>query len=471
MTATPKTLILLTPLCGAELERLKAPFFGCRDIVVVRTGDELSQAVPATDGVLLSFGSGLIVPADILSQFAGRSYNIHAASPDFPGRDPHHHAVYRRARTYGATLHVMTEEVDAGPIIAVERFSVPVDAAPADLLAMANEAGLRLAEAYGPRLVASAPPAATSDETWGSVKTKRADLKRLCSISPLIDKDEFEHRFRAFDGGAYDNLTVELHERTFRIDKQTPPREPWNEGAEFTEAAFRSMLVALKEGGYSFSRYGEALTERHVIWRHDVDFSMHRALRTAQIESDETAVATYFINPRSTFYNVFEPEVERLVRRIRSLGHEIGLHFDALAYDQTRWTLDTLAPALTKERRLLETAVGAPVRTVSWHNPDQSNLLEFDADDVCGLVNVYSETLRRNYTYCSDSNGYWRFNPMPEVIAEGHQRLHLLTHPAWWTLSPMSPSERIDLAILGRARKVRRDYDKQLRIGGRANVE
>ena len=107
---------------------------------------------------------------------------------------------------------------------------------------------------------------------------------------------------------------------------------------------------------------------------------------------------------------------------------------------------------------------------MSWHNPDRSNLLDFDAEVYGGLTSTYSARLRRDYTYCSDSNGYWRFKPMRDVIDQGHDRLHLLTHPAWWTPEPMAPSDRIDRAILGRARKVRVDYDALLASGGRRNV-
>jgi hypothetical protein len=78
--------------------------------------------------------------------------------------------------------------------------------------------------------------------------------------------------------------------------------------------------------------------------------------------------------------------------------------------------------------------------------------------------------MRRDYVYGSDSNGYWRFKPMGELIAEGHQRLHLLTHPEWWTPEPLPPSERIDRAIMGRARAVRRDYDAALAQGDRRNI-
>lgn len=239
---------------------------------------------------------------------------------------------------------------------------------------------------------------------------------------------------------------------------------------EFTETGFRALLQSLKGHGYRFARYGEAPAERHVIWRHDVDFSMHRAAKLAEIEAEEGATATYFVNPRSTLYNLLEPEIAHLLKRIRGFGHEIGLHFDAGAYDVTTWTTVELEAALSREWSILELIVGEQIGSVSWHNPDMSNLLEFDAEEIGGLFNAYSASLRRDYAYCSDSNGYWRFQPMADVIATGHPRLHLLTHPEWWTPEPMSPSARIDRAIMGRARAVRRNYDALLARGGRRNV-
>lgn len=238
---------------------------------------------------------------------------------------------------------------------------------------------------------------------------------------------------------------------------------------DFTECAFRGLLYALKAGGYRFARYGERPEGRHVLWRHDVDFSMHRAAKLAAIEAQEGVTATYFLRLRSTFYNLLEPGVLALAHDIRAHGHEIGLHFDGDVYGVRHWTLPELEAAVARERTVLETILDAPVASMSWHNPDLSNLLEFDEDVVAGLRNAYAGSLR-DYVYGSDSNGYWRFKPMAEVIAEGHERLHLLTHPEWWTPDPMPPSERIDRAIIGRARWVRGNYDALLAKAGRKNM-
>ncbi|WP_417512981.1 hypothetical protein [Minwuia sp.] len=239
---------------------------------------------------------------------------------------------------------------------------------------------------------------------------------------------------------------------------------------DFTEDGFRTLLKALARGGYRFAAYGDAADDRHVIWRHDIDMSVHRAARLAQIEAEEGAFATYLVNPRCDFYNVLEPAISDLLRGIRDLGHEIGLHFDSTRFGDTTWTRTTLVATLKKEKALLETILEHPVRVVSWHNPSLSNLMDFEDEEIGGLCSAYSGPLRRDYTYCSDSNGYWRFRPMGEVIGEGHEKLHLLTHPVWWTPEVMTPSDRIDRAIQGRADRIRADYDHILGRSGRENV-
>ena len=466
-----KDVILLTAFTGEDLDRLRAVFGGDVTCYVVDHIEAL-RAAPVHDNTsLISFGTGVIVPPDFLRRLRMPAYNVHAASPDFPGRDPHHHAVYRGATRYGATLHRMEARVDSGAIVAIECFDVTKDVSPRELLQRANEAGLVLVERLGARLLQPEPLPALKDIDWGPIKTRRSDLLRMSSVTPLISASEFERRFRAFDGGAHDNLTLQLHGHTFRIDKRVPiPQASAQDFNDFSEDAFRELLRALKRGGYRFARYGEAPEGRHVLWRHDVDFSMHRAARLARIEAEEGATATYFVNAHSAFYSLLEPEILRLCKEMRAGGHEFGLHFDASAYPIDRWSLAELEAALVREQRLLEMILDAPVRSVSWHNPDLSNLLDFDAEVICGLHNAYGARLRGDYAYCSDSNGYWRYRPMAEVISEGSERLHLLTHPAWWTPEPMPPSDRIDRAILGRARAVRRDYDELLALGGRKNV-
>lgn len=455
-------LIVLSPVAAPERARMQ-DILSEVALEFVETIADLEAVLDRQKRPLLAFGTGVIVPAHVLERLDLPAYNLHAASPDFPGRDPHHHAVFRQASVYGATLHIMTARVDAGPIVGVERFSVPPETRPHELLALANEAAWRLLERIGPGLSKPEPLPALPDEQWGAEKSRRSDLQRLSRVTPLSSPEEVARIERAFNTPDHTNLHMMLHGRVFRHDPAAdPPNDP-TDWSEFTVEGYRRLLEQLIEGGYRFTSYGDKADDRHVIWRHDVDVSMHRAVRLAELERDLGATAIYFLNPRSPFYSLLEPDIVGCTRAILEAGHTIGLHFDASAFAGQDWDRQRLDKELASEKQLLERITGQEITSVSWHNPDLCNLLSFEDEALCGMHNAYSARMRSAYTYCSDSNGHWRFRPMPDVIADSPPRLHLLTHPVWWTEAPMAPSEKIDLAILGRARRVRAEYDRLVR--------
>lgn len=211
------TIILLTSV-GGELRDAVADSLTVdgASLQIVETLNELGSA---TGDLLVSFGTSVIVPPDVLERFEGRAFNVHAASPDYPGRDPHHFAIYDGVSRYGATLHVMTAKVDDGSIVDVEWFDVPAACTPGQLLDLANDASVRLLKRYGLRLLKGQRASPIMEFRWGTRKRSRADFRAMCELRPDMTEDEFERRFRAFDGGTYDNLTVQIHGWTFRIDK------------------------------------------------------------------------------------------------------------------------------------------------------------------------------------------------------------------------------------------------------------
>src|SRR6201747_414430 len=76
---------------------------------------------------LIAFVTPEIVPKDILARLGYGAFNFHPGPPDYPGWAPAHFALYERTTEFGATVHVMVERVDAGPIIDVARFPIPSD--------------------------------------------------------------------------------------------------------------------------------------------------------------------------------------------------------------------------------------------------------------------------------------------------------------------------------------------------------
>lgn len=163
--------------------------------------------------VLIGFHTGVIVPPDVLRACAG-AYNFHGATPVYPGRDPHHFAAYDGVTEWGATAHVMTDRVDAGAIVGVERRPVPSDAAPVTLLAIAVEASFALLERLAPAM-ARGEAIAPCGEVWSGVKRTRADFRAMCRIDPSMDAEELDRRIRAFHVDGYENLYTELHGRRF----------------------------------------------------------------------------------------------------------------------------------------------------------------------------------------------------------------------------------------------------------------
>ncbi|MHB8693419.1 MAG: polysaccharide deacetylase family protein [Solirubrobacteraceae bacterium] len=241
--------------------------------------------------------------------------------------------------------------------------------------------------------------------------------------------------------------------------------------ADFTEASYRELLRAARRR-FRFEFFGTACDEPHVIWRHDVDFSVHRSASLARIEQEEGVVSTYFFLFHSSFYNLFERSVADLAREIAGRGHRVGLHFDSGFYDRIDSITD-LAEKLNHEAGLLGDLLRAPVEAFAYHNPGSvHDDLAFDGDVIAGLANAYGRTLRERYAYVSDSNGYWRFQRLLDLLVEGSDdRLQVVTHPAWWQVNAMPPRQRIVRCVEGRATRTLRDYDDALVAMGRSNVK
>jgi hypothetical protein len=234
---------------------------------------------------------------------------------------------------------------------------------------------------------------------------------------------------------------------------------------DFTESSYRE-IVAAALGRYAFEPFGTRAEGPHVLWRHDVDYSVHRAVALARLEAGLGARATYFVSLHSDLYNILEPAVHARLREIATLGHWIGLHFDGGF--PAGGSLDERA---AWEARLLSQALQVPVDAVSLHNPSVSGTQDLDVERIGGMVHAGARSVRDRYAYISDSNGYWRFDRLPEVITAGtHERLHVLTHPEWWPEEAMAPRDRIMRCIAGRARASEAAYDALLSDNGRVNV-
>lgn len=73
---------------------------------------------------IFNFLSPTILPAEVLSGARRAAINFHPAPPEWPGVGSASFALFENASEFGATAHVMTTRVDAGPILRVLRFPI-----------------------------------------------------------------------------------------------------------------------------------------------------------------------------------------------------------------------------------------------------------------------------------------------------------------------------------------------------------
>ncbi|HYK66951.1 MAG TPA: hypothetical protein VEV45_03330 [Streptosporangiaceae bacterium] len=238
---------------------------------------------------------------------------------------------------------------------------------------------------------------------------------------------------------------------------------------EFTEDGF-ARILDFAAARFSFVRFGDAPQPGSVLWRHDIDMSVHRAAALARIEQARGVTATYFFRLHSEYYNVFEWPTRDLIQDIASRGHVVGLHFEA----DPRQAIpdeDSLEEKLEAERAILEEVAEGPVEAFSFHNPQTHDLLRFRRDKYAKMANAYAYLGEAGYVYVSDSNGYWRFRSVPDVLAENLTKsVHVLTHPEWWTPDAMPPRARMQRCVQGRAVATEVGYDALLTHEGRINV-
>jgi hypothetical protein len=233
---------------------------------------------------------------------------------------------------------------------------------------------------------------------------------------------------------------------------------------EFGIEAYEELLDGLSTAGYRFAPVGQLPrlgAERTVLLRHDVDLDPPSTLAMAELEAMRGIAATYYVPITVSHFNALDPVNGAAVRRLRELGHEIGLHYDLRTYPEE--------PAARRahldwELAILEGLVGAPVRTLCMHQPSLSPGDPFQS--LQGLVHPHDPALQDGLLYVSDSARAWRDDALLRAFDEDPPtRLLLLVHPESW-LDPAidHPLDYVEqvLVPLG-IERVRSAYEEEAR--------
>lgn len=212
---------------------------------------------------------------------------------------------------------------------------------------------------------------------------------------------------------------------------------------KFMYAYYEKIINELLSNDYIIANYyNYKHFPKSCIIRHDVDYDVHKAQKFAEFEANMTnqVFSTYFFLITSEFYNVFSLQALRVINNILSLGHEIGLHFD-----ETKYLINNdenlFKEYVDEELFLLEKAVGTPIKVVSMHRPSKYTLernIKFG-----NAVNSYSQEFFKKFKYLSDSRMNWREDVISVIKENKYNKIHLLTHPFWYSEKETGTKEKI----------------------------
>lgn len=202
---------------------------------------------------------------------------------------------------------------------------------------------------------------------------------------------------------------------------------------KFTYEGYRGLIKALKDNEYSicdYHNYATCLNRNVAILRHDVDMSVEKALKIAEVEKELDVKSTFFFLVSSDFYNIASKKNTTIISEIVDLGHEIGLHFDEVKYEGTTYDPHRVIERIKKEKQVMEDITGSDIKTVSMHRPSKMTL---DSNLVIDdMVNSYSDVFFKEFKYVSDSRHMWRDDPHEAINDKSYAKLHILTHPIWY---------------------------------------
>jgi hypothetical protein len=195
---------------------------------------------------------------------------------------------------------------------------------------------------------------------------------------------------------------------------------------------YSDFLATAKAKGFSFVRFQDFLTpgslpSRYIALRHDIDFAPEYSLQMAELEHAAGISSTFFVLVDGQFYDALHTDIVRQIRQIKTLGHEIGLHFAvSSAVDSD------IGKEVAFRMEILSAIAGTTVRSYSQHDPVNAGFVTVTLPPGHHSCVDVSEVIRdQNLLYVSDSAMMWRRHTFHTALDEG-RNLCLLAHPHSW---------------------------------------
>ena len=209
----------------------------------------------------------------------------------------------------------------------------------------------------------------------------------------------------------------------------------------FSYAEYRNIITLVKQNLpiMDFSEVNDDVNSFCVL-RHDIEFSIDRALQMANIEHHDLNVhSTYTVQLRNNTYNALSQKNIEAIQEIESMGHYIGLHQNPPMMED-----EELVDYILKDIETLEHYYGFEVDRFAFHRCGSNPTLLEKYVEVPNKINCYGEDFFHYFSdekpkelrvhYLADSNHEWKYgHPFHIDYWDFPQKMQLLTHPFSWS--------------------------------------
>lgn len=200
--------------------------------------------------------------------------------------------------------------------------------------------------------------------------------------------------------------------------------------------------------------------QKYLVLRHDIDSMLFAPLQSLRIESELGVSATYYFR--------WETAEARVIRRVREMGGEVGLHHESLRYEMIRLNLrekeeitdevlQSSSASLLYQIQAFEGMFGRISSMASHGSPEHRQVGRRDIEiyDLLPseirsrIISAYDQRMLDSFDeYISDygKGDLWRYGVSPiEAMSQGKKRVCFLSHPIYWDFSKASLFRRLSL--------------------------
>lgn len=211
---------------------------------------------------------------------------------------------------------------------------------------------------------------------------------------------------------------------------------------KFSYKEYKKIILKYKNIIKDFSQIKKS-TESFCLIRHDIEFSLDRAVEMAKIDNSLGVKSSFFVQVTNDCYNAVSDESIIKLNQIIKLKHFIGLHFYVSNIKKNKIIVQK---ELKKQIRILELALGKKIDRLSIHRPPKWILAEKNSI-FKPYLNTYSNLFfefKKNPTkikYYADSNHRWNYgHPLEKNKFKQYQ---ILLHPDEWSQKGLNEKKNL----------------------------